>query len=410
MTNYELFWLRELPGGALGGDYGVWKTSIEDLPINETLAGRIRRLSAPGTDVSLHFPFLNYRDRHDWPARQLELPVSLDEYSRRITIGDDAEHQFASLLAAPILAGTSAPIVFRDERVWQAQDWNTAVVPMLAAHKVKLDDSGWEPQGKVNLRWTVELPAHLSTGWTDVPHRRDAGFLEQFRGVSTSIQLALRNWIPYQYFADPQRFTKPHFSHSYLVYGVLPPHPSRRKTQLTFHVLEPQRVIRSLGRLGRPLALRLRRVQACMEADGLLENRDAYLVENARQIIGSMHSLPRTFAALLSLEAFVVEEFLSFGTTAHELREAPRRARLFADPALALLHSLRCRLARSYGGESYQNLVNLILIAATAGLAWRETPKGAMRCHVVATELETGREIRGESQFSYAISHGGSHC
>jgi len=48
MTNYELFWLRELLGGVLGGEYGGKGKSLADLPINETLAGRIHRLSVPG--------------------------------------------------------------------------------------------------------------------------------------------------------------------------------------------------------------------------------------------------------------------------------------------------------------------------------------------------------------------------
>ena len=162
MTNYELFWLRELPGGALGGEYGGRGKSLADLPINETLAGRIHRLSVPGETVNLHLPYLSHRDRKIWPAMQLELPVRADE-AGRIVVGDEADHQYASVLAAPGLAGYSAPILFRDERVWKASEWDTAVVPMLAAHKIPID-RGWKPSGPVNLRWTIELPSHLATG------------------------------------------------------------------------------------------------------------------------------------------------------------------------------------------------------------------------------------------------------
>jgi len=401
MTNYELFWLRELPGGALGGEYGGKRTSLADLPINETLAGRIHRISAPGANVNLHLPYLSHRDRTTWPAMQLELPVQADG-AGRIVVGDEASHQYASVLAAPGLAGYSAPILFRDERVWKASDWDTCVLPMLAAHKLPVDRD-WRPSGPVHLRWTIELPSRHASGWANVAHRREARFLDEFRGVSTSLQIALRTWLPFQYFAQSARYAKPIFAHPYLVYGILPPHPSRRKTQLTFHVLEPQRVVRSMGRLGKPMAERLKRELVRMATDGI-EERQAYRLDEASHIVRSMHSLPRTFAALLSLEAFVVEEFVRFASLAYDVRQAPLRARLLVDPGLELLHNIRCRLARSYGGETYGNLANLILVAATAGLCWRQDPGKALHARVVATDLESGREFHAESQFSYAIS------
>lgn len=407
MTTYELFWLRELPGGALGGEYGVRTSSLEHLPINETLAGRIRRLSAPGACLSLHFPFLTYRDRHDWPARQLELPVTLNEDKRRIMVGDEADHQFSGLLAAPGIGAANAPLVFQDERTWKAPDWQTVIVPMAAAHGMRLNPA-WKPTGRVHVKFALELPAGVADGWSAMPHRRDALFLDHLRGVSTAVQLALRSWLPYLYFADTERYSKPHFAHSYQVYGELPPHPSRRKTQLTFHVLEPQRVIRSMRRLTRPVSYRFRQVQARMSADWIEPHED-YLPENAREIVRTMHSLPRTFAALLSLEAFVVEELVSFASLAYDLRTAEPRARLLTEPSLALLHNLRCRLARSYGGESFVCLANLILVAATAGLIGKKTSHRSLKATITATDLQTGRQIVEQAPFSYAISGSSSH-
>jgi len=195
------------------------------------------------------------------------------------------------VLAVPGLVGYSAPILFRDERVWKASEWDTAVVPMLAGHKIPIDRS-WKPSRPVNLRWTIELPSQLATGWANVPHRQEASFLDEFRGVSTSLQMALRTWLPFQYFAESARYAKPIFAHPYLVYDILPTHPSRRKTQLTFHVLEPQRVVRSMARLGKPMAERLRTVLARMVNDGV-EERNSYRLDEAGHIVRLMHSLPR---------------------------------------------------------------------------------------------------------------------
>ena len=398
MTNYEVFWLREQQGGALGGHYGE-TVVLEQLPINETLAGRIRALSPAGCTIQLHLPYLTYRERLDWPSRQLDLPVKSDG-GTRIVVGDEARHPYAGLLSGNRMGG-AAPILFQDERNWRASDWDSFVRPMLAAHQAGIDPE-WKPSRDFRLKWAIELPSRHASAWATIPHRRDARFLDQFRGVSTAIQMALRAWLPFQYFAQLERYRKPQFAHPYMVYGYLPPHPSRRKTQLTFHVLEPVRVVRSMGRLAKPVAGHIRLARRRLESEQATEMDTGYRTIDAAEIVRTMHSLPRTFASLLALEAFVVEEFVRFASVAHENSRAPLRARHLVDPGLELLHNLRGRLARSYGGESYTNLANLILAAATAGLVWREEPATALNLKISITEMGTGREIHGESRFSYA--------
>ena len=398
MTHYEVFWLREQQGGALGGQYGE-TVELEQLPINETLAGRIRALSPPGSTIQLYLPYLTYRDRLEWPSRQLGLAVKSDG-ARRIIVGDEAGHPYAGLLSGNRMGG-AAPILFQDERNWRASDWETFVRPMLLAHQARIAPD-WKPSGDFRLKWAIELPSRYASAWTTIPHRCDARFLDQFRGVSTSIQMALRAWLPFQYFAQPERYGKPQFAHPYLVYGYLPPHPSRRKTQLTFHVLEPVRVVRSMSRLAKPVSGHLRRAHRRLEAGQPGEVVTGYRTADAAEIVRSMHSLPRTFASLLSLEAFAVEEFVRFASVAHDNSEGPLRARQLVDPGLELLHNLRGRLARSYGGESYTNLANLILAAATAGLVWREEPATALHLRISIEELAADRGIQAESRFSYA--------
>lgn len=398
MTHYEVFWLREQQGGALGGHYGE-TVELEQLPINETLAGRIRALSPPGSKIQLHLPYLTYRSRVEWPSRQLGLSVKADG-STRIIVGDEAEHPYAGLLSGHRLGGATG-ILFQDERAWRVSDWETFVRPMLLAHQVEIGPD-WKPAGDFRLQWAMELPGRHASAWATIPHRRDARFLDQFRGVSTSIQMALRAWLPFQYFAQPERYGKPQFAHPYLVYGYLPPHPSRRKTQLTFHVLEPARVVRSMCRLAKPVSGHIRRAHRRLEEGQPGQAVAGYRPVDAAEIVRSMHSLPRTFASLLSLEAFAVEEFVRFASVAHDNRHAPLRARHLVDPGLELLHNLRGRLARSYGGESYTNLANLILAAATAGLVWRDEPATALHLKISIAELGADRGIQAESRFSYA--------
>ena len=404
MLNYEIFWLRELRGGAIGGEYGGQTMALGELPINETLAGRIHRLTPPGAAApSLHLPFLSYRDQKNWPSEQLELPVMATD-NGRITVGDDAEHQFSALLAGPVLGGRTAPMVFSDVRHFPVTDWDTTAMPMLAAHGIRMEDPSWRPRGPFELNWNIKLPACHANAWVTVPHRSEAAFLNQFRGLSTAVQRALRMWMPYQYLARAERYAKPLYAHPYMVYATLPPHPSRRKTQLTFHVLEPQRVVRSLTRLTKPLGEQLRRARVRIAASATLApgTAAAYHADQAREIVWAMQRLPRVFGGLLALEAFVVEEFVGFAAKAHDLRGAGPHARRLVDPGLELLHSIRVRLARSQGGESFENLANLVLLAATAGLFGREDPEGILEATVSVKELDSCRQILGSSQFSYA--------
>ena len=67
-----------------------------------------------------------------------------------------------------------------------------------------------------------------------------------------------------------------------------------------------------------------------------------------------------------------------------------------------LLHNIRIRLARSQGGEGFANLTNLVLATATAGLSGRDSSEGVLHVTVVVTDLESGKRVKGESQFSYA--------
>jgi len=106
--HFELYWLREEPGGALSGHSPRLVTNLEELPINETLIARIRRV-APVSDepVRLHLPYLTLRDRNQWPARQLELPVGR-RADGGVMVGNAAEDQFAWLLTG----GSPPPFSF----------------------------------------------------------------------------------------------------------------------------------------------------------------------------------------------------------------------------------------------------------------------------------------------------------
>lgn len=400
---YRLNWLREEQGGHLTGHDTAPTVSLDSLPINETLAARILAatpLPAAAGDAPpppLYLPFLSYRDRHKWPTRQMELPVTTTP-DGRILVGNEAEVQMAGLIA-----GQPTPFVFTDRRRWDPEDWDARVVPLLEAHHMETPQPRWRPAGPVDVSFTITLPAEHKRLWREIPHRREADFLEQFRGLSTSIQRALRQWMPYQYFNRPSRYSKPLKCHQYLVYSELPAFPSRRKTQLTFHVLEPQRVIHSMSRLAKPLTEPLRK--AARRARGLGFDPLPFLPDRASHILRTMHKMPRAFGALLSLEAFLVEEFILFAATCFDLREENTKARALVDPALELRHRINCRLARSYGGESYENLLMLIMAAATDGLQRRAIEPHRLDCRATIADARTGQvEFEVESKTSYATS------
>lgn len=400
-NQYELYWLREAPGGFLATDLdGTCLESLDILPVNETLTARIKAVTPPQGATRLHLPYLSLRERTQWPTRQMELPVATTP-DGRVVAGDDGAHQYAALLAG------RSPVVFSDRRTWQSYEWDTIVRPMLELHQVE-PPPGWHPCAPFEITWKIELPAAGKTLWNNMPHRGESEFLDQFRGLSSSIQRALRIWLPYLYFHAPERLAQPLRSCQYLAYSVLPTHPSRRKTQLTFHVLEPQRVIASMSRLGKPMAEVLRRAGRRCRANAI--DATPYSADQADVILKGMHRMPRVFGALLTQEAFLVEEMINFAGLCHENRNEPAKARFFVDPGRELHHRIQCRLGRSYGGLSYENVVTLVLAAATAGLAWRSPDPYALKCSVEVKPLtETAAAVgvepfSRESHISYATN------
>lgn len=393
--HFDLYWLREEPGGALSGHIPQRVTHLEDLPINETLIARIRRV-APLSDepVRLHLPYLTLRDRNHWAASQLELRVAR-RADGSIMVGNSAEHQFSWLLAG----GAPPPFSFEDKRIWNPSDWNTAIRPMLAAHGLP-QSLDWTPAGPLRIRWSLTLPGEFSGACLQVAHRRDRDFLDQFRGVSSAVQRSLRLWLPYIYFQDPARYLKTDYAYPYILHAALPLHPSRRKTQLTFHVLEPDKVIRSMRRASRPVAEHFARAAARLSAAGL-PVEDHWRAACVPDMMQQMRKMPRVFAALLALESFLVEETLQFAAIAYDAARLPDvLARQRCTPGLDLLHQFRCRLMRSYGGETYRNLANLVLVAVLAGMSRKQNAR--LRASVRITDEAAGRECTWESPVTYA--------
>lgn len=393
---YQIYWLREAQGGLLPLDHYGMDAPLDALPVNETLAARIRAAAMPRSTqpTPLYMPYLTLRERTQWPARQMELPVA-SAPDGRVVVGDDAGHQFAALLAG------RSPVVFTDRRTWNgATDWEHAVLPMIEAHHLS-PPPGWRPKGPFEATWTIELPASRKMLWPNVPHRSEAAFLEEFRGLSSSVQRALRQWIPYQYFHAAERYEDPLRCKQYLAYSVLPTHPSRRKTQLTFHVLEPQRIISSMTRLPKPLGEWLRRSAVRAHAHSI--DPTPYVAESPEKILAAMHRMPRVFGALLTMEAFLVEEMINFAGVCHDNRHAPAKARFLVDPGRELHHRLQCRLSRSYGGASYANLLALVLAAATSGLDWRSPDPHALRCRLTIAGAG-GEGFSADSRISYATN------
>ncbi len=393
--HFELHWLREEPGGALSGHQPRIVQCLSELPINETLIARIRRVAPPSEElVRLHLPYLTLRDRSHWHARQLELRVAR-RADGSIMVGDATEDQFSRLLTG----GTPPPFSYQDERAWNPSDWSTAVRPMLAAHGLP-QSLDWKPAGPLRVRWCLTLPAEFSGAWVRVAHRRDGEFLDQFRGVSSAVQRALRLWLPYLYFHDPARYLKADYANAYMVHAGLPLHPSRRKTQLAFHILEPDKVLRSLRRASRPLAEHFTRAAARLSAAGLPVD-ERFRAAAVPGVMQEMRKMPRVFAALLALESFLVEECVQFASIAYDIARLPDvLARQRCTPGLDLLHQFRCRLSRSYGGENYRRQANLVLVAAMVGLCRQENAR--IHACVRIVDEAAGRSCTWTAPVTYA--------
>src|SRR5579871_1645738 len=98
----------------------------------------------------------------------------------------------------------------------------------------------------------VNFPA-LDPCWLQMPAERSTTFLPAFVRMSEAIQAVLRETVPVKYFERLERFRDPRTAYPMLIYQASPPFRGKKRSELTYDVLNPALIAALFRRTKLPL-------------------------------------------------------------------------------------------------------------------------------------------------------------
>src|ERR1019366_5741770 len=112
-------------------------------------------------------------------------------------------------------------------------------------------------------------PPTLHPCWRTVPGERSAAFLPTFARMSVAIQLVLRERVPVEYFADICKYRDLKTAGPMLVYQASPPFRGKKRTELTYDVLNPALIAMLFRRAKPKLVEMLAQAEERLRGEGL---------------------------------------------------------------------------------------------------------------------------------------------
>lgn len=205
----------------------------------------------------------------------------------------------------------------------------------------------------------------LDACWLSAPAERSAAFLPAFARVSVAVQTALRERLPAEYFANPESFRDVKTAYPLLVYQTTRPFHGRKRTELTYDVLNPN-LIASLLRRAKPNLIELlAQVEARLRAEDLQELADRYTPKRTTEIIKCITRLSKCRRCLYMLirgESVLVDALVQLsGLGSLPDKEQARRMTLLGK-------KWNLQLRRFYPGRNFTGLAAAVLDAATEAL------------------------------------------
>ncbi len=244
--------------------------------------------------------------------------------------------------------------------------WNR----VLDAYGLKPD--AW-PDEKGEAVLTITAPSELVLAWTRTPHPSTPEFEAAILRVSMALQTMMRSWLPALYFADPEHYQDLGAAWPLLVYAAGRPYQSRGRRDYAYDAMDRKSVAAAAASALPALPGLLADARQKLLAAGLRRKVRHYEPTRPEGVIHDSLRRPQ-FTALLSADAFLVQDMIRLAETGRDLRSSwakdPRAVvkRLSRDGAY-FVKSFHSRLKRLYGGNEVLGLSSLVLVEATAALA-----------------------------------------
>ncbi len=223
---------------------------------------------------------------------------------------------------------------------------------------------------------TVTLPGSAVQAWSRVPLLRSEALKPVLYRVSLALQTTLRRWIPELYLADPARYATPSVIFPLLAYQFSQPYARVGRAHYTYDSMDPESLLSALKSAAPRLKAPLTRIHALLTASGKRALAAHYHPDRLPEILHSVLKQKRHFAALLSADAFFIEQVLSLARYSRDLsttaaKHPKRTARDLQSFTRDFVQVFHRRLSRLYGSEDFTALGSLLLIEATAALSGR---------------------------------------
>lgn len=328
------------------------------------------------THLELHLPFL---DRKQWEERwealaRVEVETGEDGrlFAYTVDASDSIEkksrYQGTLALAGVLLSGREPDftLTYTGRRAGVRFE---ELAPLLNAYG--FPESAVEEGADVSL--TLSVPGSFVAAWLRAPDERSPEYFPTFSAVSVAVQRALRQWLPYVYFSDINRYGDLEAAFPLIVYKCMRPYPGRGRGEFSYDVMEPQTMPLALRSAARGLPAEMRRIHALLTAAEKNKIAKFYAPGETRQIVAAVQRKPHLLNALLSADTFFIDSLLRLAGEGRALREAlpadPKRAvKKLAKFSAGFVATFHRRLRRLYGGQNFTQFGSLLLVEATRAL------------------------------------------
>jgi len=184
--------------------------------------------------------------------------------------------------------------------------------------------------------------------------------------MSVAIQLVLRDQVPVKYFEDLRKYRELKTAGPMLVYQACPPFRGKKRSELTYDVLNPALIAMLFRRAKPKLVELLAQAEARLRAEGLAELADQYAPRRTGAILDCVQKLSRSRRHLYVLirgESILVDALVQLSG----LGELPRKAQ--AKKWASFEKRWMFHLKRLYQGSDFTYLAPMLLDAAETALA-----------------------------------------
>jgi hypothetical protein len=209
-----------------------------------------------------------------------------------------------------------------------------------------------------------------------MPRERSAAFLPTFVRMSVAIQCVLRERVPVEYFRDMRKYRDLKTAGPMLVYQASPPFRGKKRTELTYDVLNPALIAMLFRRAKPKLVELLAQAELKLRSVGMAELADQYAPRRTSATLDCVQKLSKSRRHLYVLirgESILLDALVQLSG----LGDLPPKmqARKWA----AFEKRWNFQLRRLYQGSDFTHLAPVLLEAVEgtlreAGSAAHEQP------------------------------------